>query len=516
MNNKIRSILVVLMVSSILFSTSESIFLPAVRAASNSPKLGIMAYIDTGSDIDLDYAKSLFKTVNIDDPEEIEGIYSFYTDGYNTEDVNVYITSEGLILAFYTDRDPTSRIITWNGDKTIFSKLGTAISNIGKSLKVNINFNDVRYYHYKYPDANRMLIVTQSVGESIVGGSYSYGNLQFNIPSDATIYEVSYSFYLNDANNMGANVAVDTNKVADMAKNGVSYGFYNGYISKDTDHLLGVMSNMYAQSGVAMIIIYKDDEDDTRNRASILINNADNSFDGVLEIPVLPSPTTVPTYDDIYEPTPVPTYISTPVVTIHMPTAVITQEPTPVSTSGTSPVQTTVQPVPGPSTASVLLTSEKTDIELGEDAILKLSAVSLITKPKMTVQVIIRVPSGVSVTATEFSQTGTNQYTSKYELQPGDNRDVEVKIRANHPGTFNVTGRIVYYFGGDISTGEDHTQEVTISVKPKGSAGVSGGVQTVQSSDTPKKKFPIPGFETILGIGILSISYLFSRKKRYT
>lgn len=513
MNNKIRSILVVLIVSSILFSTSESIFLPTVRAASNSPKIGIMAYIDTGRDIDLDYAKTLFKTINIDNTEEIEGIYSFYTDNYNTEDVNLYINSEGFIMAFYTDRDPVSRIITWNGDKTIFSKLATAISNIGNSLKININFNNLRYYHYKYPNANRMLTVTQSVGESVVSGTYSYGNLQFNIPSSATIYEVSYSFYLNDVNNMVANVAIDTSSVASMKKNGVTYGFYNGYIPRDTDHLLGIMSGMYAQSGVAMIIIYKDDEDDAKNSPSILVNNADNTFDGVLEVPILPSTTVVPADGGTNEPTPIPTYISTPTVTIDMPTIVITREPTPVST-GTVPVQTTSPPVPGPPTASVLLTSEKIDIDQGEDAILKLSAVSLITKPKMTVQVIIRVPSGVSVTATEFSQTGTNQYTSKYELQPGDNRDIELKIRANHPGAFNVTGRIVYYFGGDISTGEDHTQEVTINVRPKGSTDALNVVQTGQPNDTPKKKFPIPGFEVILGIGILIVSYLYFKKRK--
>jgi len=46
--------------------------------------------------------------------------------------------------------------------------------------------------------------------------------------------------------------------------------------------------------------------------------------------------------------------------------------------------------------ASVLLHGEKTDVVLGEDIILKLSAINIITNPVMTVQVILIPPSGMS------------------------------------------------------------------------------------------------------------------------
>ncbi|MFH1323367.1 MAG: hypothetical protein ABIH80_06020 [Methanobacteriota archaeon] len=49
--------------------------------------------------------------------------------------------------------------------------------------------------------------------------------------------------------------------------------------------------------------------------------------------------------------------------------------------------------------ASVVLHGEKTDAVLGEDIILKLSAVNIITKPVMTVHVILIPPSGMSVTS---------------------------------------------------------------------------------------------------------------------
>ncbi len=120
--------------------------------------------------------------------------------------------------------------------------------------------------------------------------------------------------------------------------------------------------------------------------------------------------------------------------------------------------------------ASVQLHGEKTDVVLGEDVILKLSAVNLITKPAMTVQVILIPPSGMSVTSTEFVISGAGQYTTTYTINPGSGRDIEVRIKTNQTGDFEVRGRIVYYYGEDKETAEDHTLTLPIKVKPDESA----------------------------------------------
>jgi hypothetical protein len=147
--------------------------------------------------------------------------------------------------------------------------------------------------------------------------------------------------------------------------------------------------------------------------------------------------------------------------------------------------------------ASVSLTGEKTDVVLGEDILLKLSAVNLITKPKMHVQVIIIPPSGMSVTSTEFSKSGTNQFTTNYELEPGDGKDIEVKIKPNQIGDFNVNGRIIYYFGNETEKAEDHTLPLQIKVRKE-----LGQTAPVGSADVPAKA---PGF----GGGIAIIGLLF-------
>ncbi len=115
--------------------------------------------------------------------------------------------------------------------------------------------------------------------------------------------------------------------------------------------------------------------------------------------------------------------------------------------------------------ASVELHGEKTDVVLGEDIILKLSAVNIITKPTMTVQVILIPPSGMSVSSSEFVTSGAGQFTSTFNISTGTGRDIEVRIRANQIGNFSVKGRVIYYFGGDISTAEDSTLSLPIKVR---------------------------------------------------
>lgn len=122
---------------------------------------------------------------------------------------------------------------------------------------------------------------------------------------------------------------------------------------------------------------------------------------------------------------------------------------------------------PAPSSASVSLYGEKTQVVAGEDILLKLSAVNLITKPVMHVQVIIIPPSGMSVSSSEFVQSGAGQYTTTYELEPGQGRDIEVRIETNQPGDFNVKGRVVYYFGENSKKVEDYTLDLPIQVETK-------------------------------------------------
>ncbi len=97
--------------------------------------------------------------------------------------------------------------------------------------------------------------------------------------------------------------------------------------------------------------------------------------------------------------------------------------------------------------ASVNFYGEKTNVTMGEDIMLKFFVVNLINNTIMHAQVIIIPPSGMSVNFSEFSEFGAGQYDAKFALDPGQGRDIEVKIKANQIGDLDIQARVVHYFG---------------------------------------------------------------------
>lgn len=83
----------------------------------------------------------------------------------------------------------------------------------------------------------------------------------------------------------------------------------------------------------------------------------------------------------------------------------------------------------------------------------------------MSVQVILSPPSGMSVTSSEFATSGAGQFTTTYKLEPGAGKDIEVRIKTNQQDDFNVKGEIVYYYGDNKSTAEEHTLNLPIKVR---------------------------------------------------
>lgn len=213
---------------------------------------------------------------------------------------------------------------------------------------------------------------------------------------------------------------------------------------------------------------------------------------------------------EIVSPVSTPRATFTPMPTVK-PASTSTQTskqftPTPTQAPIQTPITATHAPTPTPtkrpSSASVHLYGEKTDVVLGEDILLRLSAVNLIIKPPMSVQVIIIPPSGMSVTSAEFAETIAGQYSATYKLEPGKGRDVEVRIKSNQIGDFVVEGRIVYYFGDDVTTGEDHTLTLPIKVSALEPTPTTASGETTSGTQAQTKT---PGFEVVFAIGAIAI-----------
>ena len=163
------------------------------------------------------------------------------------------------------------------------------------------------------------------------------------------------------------------------------------------------------------------------------------------------------------------------------------------------------------SSASVDLHGEKTSVLKGEDILLKLSAVNFITKPTMHVQAIIIPPSGMSVSSSEFVESGAGQYTTTYDIEPGKGRDIEVRIAANQVGDFNVTGKVVYYFGSNKEDGEYYTLDLPIHVEDS-NPEPSNPEPSVSKDKSITIPVPdIPGFGAASLVMILTMVFLLRR-----
>lgn len=153
--------------------------------------------------------------------------------------------------------------------------------------------------------------------------------------------------------------------------------------------------------------------------------------------------------------------------------------------------------------SSINFYGEKTDIHMGEDILAKLSIVNLVSNPKMHAQIIILPPSGMSVTSADFVQLAAGQFSADYDLDPGKGNIIEITLRSNQVGDFDIKGRVVYYFGEDSGNTQDYALDLPVSVRRS----------TVLTDVEDKNSQPkgLQGFEIIiLGIGLIAFILIFS------
>ena len=157
--------------------------------------------------------------------------------------------------------------------------------------------------------------------------------------------------------------------------------------------------------------------------------------------------------------------------------------------------------------SSINFYGEKTDIYLGEDIITKLSIVNLISNPKMHAQVIILPPSGMSVTSAIFTKTSAGQFTADFEIEPSEGgREIEIILRPNQVGEFNVKGRVIYYFGDRENT-QDFPLDLPVSVR-RPTVLTDSKIKSPQQNEAKKEMM---GFEIILmAVGMIAFVIIFS------
>jgi len=156
---------------------------------------GISAYTNIGQTIDLVKAKNAFRTIESETDEYIIGSVPL-PDYEETEDVHVYIHTTGWIVTYYLSDEPTAKIMDWNNygedEKIRGTKLESGISAICDASQVLMK--DVKYYDFRYPEANKLLIVADARWSS----EPEEDTFSIKIPSEFLVYERSFSHYCSN------------------------------------------------------------------------------------------------------------------------------------------------------------------------------------------------------------------------------------------------------------------------------------------------------------------------------
>jgi hypothetical protein len=135
---------------------------------------GISAY-GQASGVNLELARTAFKTIEKETADYIVG--SVAIDGYGEDhDVHVYIDLSGWLVAYYLNHEKPGKIVDWvnyDGINISSTKLKLALDNVlAAQFLLPFSVEEVRYYHFGWPAATRMLVVTDE--RTATGTEYFY------------------------------------------------------------------------------------------------------------------------------------------------------------------------------------------------------------------------------------------------------------------------------------------------------------------------------------------------------
>ena len=170
---------------------------------------GISAYTNIGKQINLSLAEEAFKGVEFRGDDYVIGIVS--VSGSEDDDVHVYVQKDGWIVAYYPDHQLVPKIIK-DLMNPADNKLEDALNKVCE--KLNVTSFKVNYYHFKYPEANAMLIAGDKAEKYCSGCT----NNAFNIivPSNVTVHEICWYFWAKTEAGCSARLYINGKEVSSV------------------------------------------------------------------------------------------------------------------------------------------------------------------------------------------------------------------------------------------------------------------------------------------------------------
>ena len=109
---------------------------------------------------------------------------------------------------------------------------------------------------------------------------------------------------------------------------------------------------------------------------------------------------------------------------------------------------------------SLHLRGVATRISTDETAVLQFSAVNLNPDERLSIRLVLKVPSGMSLRGTSLADSGTGQYAATFNLPPGETAGTSIRLAATRTGHFEIEGIANYSF----DEGDEQTRQGTIPI----------------------------------------------------
>jgi hypothetical protein len=150
---------------------------------------GMSAYFQASTGINLNDVRDVFRTIETETADYIIGSVPV-TNYDESQDVHVYVHTDGWILTYYLAEDPVGKIFDWRayhdgGRTSISTKLENTIAVVASAA--GVPFSSATYYDFRYPNASHLMLIVEWI--------YDYGtdSFQVELPGSFAYYERSWS-----------------------------------------------------------------------------------------------------------------------------------------------------------------------------------------------------------------------------------------------------------------------------------------------------------------------------------
>jgi hypothetical protein len=259
---------------------STSLVAPSMNGVGAFPQgeAGLAAYIDTEQVVDLDKLKTIFTNVEVVGDNYIIGVVPISDWGGNI-DIHLYADTDGWMVSYLKKDEPVSMVMQWGTSDADNPTIGViksttledALYKAGDAVGVGIVSNGIKYYHFGFPNANRMMIIAKV---QATDGSNIH---QIEIPANYVLFDSAYYHYeyYYSWHTYGpvyhftqSALSIDDSAISNAATGDAgdgAYGWWRGIdryksaMSPGSLHTLKIShsQNSAGSAGVATVLIYR-------------------------------------------------------------------------------------------------------------------------------------------------------------------------------------------------------------------------------------------------------------------